>query len=351
MCEHGHKLEIILGKFVYLFAELVNLIRIHTHSRGERMSAVSVKAVCGAAYRLYHREALYAAGGASGFVAVVRNKHAGFAGVLHNLCTDDSDYAVVPTLTLYYNNSVVKNIRFFGIELVNLRRNLLFKLLTAVVLLAKVARKLLGAFVIIGCKQLRSLIRGTQARGGIKLWRNAEGNHLRSQLFACKSGLLHKGTQSGIRRFGNERKSLPHQNPVFSGQRNHVRHRADAYQIGVLLRNAPAVIIFQCAYKLERNAHSGKVAVNFIVAVLIAAVRINNGDGVRQNLPRFVVVGDNHVKPEGSCVVDFLDGGNTVVNGYDEVGFPRRDKVNSVFVKTVAFVLSVRNIVPYVAAD
>ena len=215
--KHGHKLEIILCKFIYLFAESIYLIRIHTHSRRKGMSAVSGEAVCGIAHRLYHGEALHAACGASCLVAVPGDKHAGLAGVLHHLCANNADYAVMPALALYYNNSVVKYIRLLRIELIHLRSYILLKLLPAVVLLTKVAGKLCGAFLVLGGKQLRNLIGGTEPCRGVKLRRNSEGEHFRSQLFSRKSGFLHKSAQAGVRRFGNKGKPLPHQNSVFSG--------------------------------------------------------------------------------------------------------------------------------------
>ena len=65
--------------------------------------------------------------------------------MLNYLCTYNADYAVVPAFTLNYNNPVVKNVRLFGIELINLCGYILLKFLAAVVLLAKVAGKLRGS--------------------------------------------------------------------------------------------------------------------------------------------------------------------------------------------------------------
>ena len=192
-----------------------------------------------------------------------------------------------------------------------------------------------------GFQQPDGHFRNTQPSRRVDPGRQRVSNGGGGQLFLRRSRLFQQRPEPGAAfSLGDHLQPIAGDEPVLAQNGHHVRHRADGHQIPVFPEHLLSVSVHG-ADQLEGHAHARQ---RLARRAVVRPLGIHHRFRLREGLPAFMVIGDDHIHAPAVGIVRLFQIGDAAVHRDDERHAPIRQGVDGGGIQPVSFRDPIRDI-------
>ena len=221
-------------------------------------------------------------------------------------------------------------------------KNILFDRLTLTVELAQLVGKPLRLGGVAGEQKLGGKLGAAHASGGVDARRENEADLNGGDRLSGKTGFAQQRVQTDKIAVVESVQPALHDGAIFSLHAHDVGNGADGGKRAVAREESVLTIVAaEGENELERDANARKV-LERIAAV--RAVRVDNGDGVRQRFLALVMVGDDKIDAQTPGKGGLLHAGNAAVDRDDQRHAALRKRADRVAAETVPLLDAAGNV-------